>query len=134
MFYGTLSQGFEPGDFNLNNRPGETTPLGYGPEDATQFELGYKGRLLDDRVILTAAAYFINYDGRQFELQENDPATGGFTEGIVNAGDSEQMGIEIDILAYLNESWTLSAGIGTVDAEWEQWYDFSRKRGGRVSA
>ena len=100
MIYGTISQGFEPGDFNLNNRPGETVPLGYGPEDATQFEVGYKGRLMDDRVALMLAAFFVDYNDRQFELQENDPVTGGFVEGIVNVGDSEQIGFEADLLAY----------------------------------
>ncbi|MFQ6004867.1 MAG: TonB-dependent receptor [Woeseia sp.] len=119
MVYGTISQGFEPGDFNLNNRPGETVPLGYGPEDATQFEVGYKGRLMDDRVALMLAAFFVDYNDRQFELQENDPATGGFVEGIVNAGDSEQTGLEADLLAYLSDEWTLSAGVGFVDAEWD---------------
>lgn len=119
MIYGTFSQGFEPGDFNLNNRPGETVPLGYGPEDVTQFELGYKGRLMDDRVALMLAAFFIDYNDRQFELQENDPVTGGFTEGIINAGDSEQIGFEATLLAYLSDEWTLSLGVGFVDAEWD---------------
>ena len=119
MFYGTISQGFEPGDFNLNNRPGETSPLQFGPENVTQFEGGYKGRLNNDRVIFEVAAFLINYENRQFELQENDPVTGGFTEGIVNAGDSEHTGFEVDVLANLNDNWTLSAGAGWVSAEWD---------------
>ncbi|MEE8094204.1 MAG: TonB-dependent receptor plug domain-containing protein [Gammaproteobacteria bacterium] len=119
MFYGTFSQGFEPGDFNLNNRAGETTPLEYGPEHSDQFEIGYKGRHADDRVIFQIAAFYIDYEARQFELQENDPVTGGFTEGIINAGDSEHIGIEADILAELNDNWTLSAGVGFVDVEWK---------------
>ncbi|MCZ6770474.1 MAG: TonB-dependent receptor, partial [Proteobacteria bacterium] len=119
MFYGTFSQGFEPGDFNLNNRPGETVPLGYGPEHSDQFEVGYKSRLANDRLILEAAAFYIDYEARQFELQENDPVSGGFTEGIVNVGDSEHFGIEVDIMAELSDNWTLSAGAGWLDVEWK---------------
>ena len=96
MVYGLISQGFEPGDFNLTNFTDSNTLFGYGPEDATQFEIGYKGQLADGRVILTLAAFFIDYDDRQFELQTTD-ATGTVVEGIINAGDSEQIGIEGDL-------------------------------------
>lgn len=119
MVYGTISQGFEPGDFNLTNFQGENVLFGYDAEEATQYELGYKGRLLDDRVVLTAAVFFIDYQDRQFELQASDPS-GGFVEGIINAGDSEQWGAEMDLQWLLAEHWTLSVGLGYVDAEWKR--------------
>ena len=118
MFYGTVSQGFEPGDFNLNNFAGESSLFGYDAEEATQFEVGYKGRLLDDRLALTVAAFLIDYEDRQFELQAADPS-GGFVEGIINVGDSENWGFEGDLLWYLHENWTAQLGFGYVDAEWD---------------
>ena len=118
MIYGLISQGFEPGDFNLNNFTGVNALFGYGAEDATQFEVGYKGRLNNDQLILTVAAFFIDYSDRQFELQTTDPS-GTVVEGIINAGDSEQIGVEVDLIWNLNEAWTLSAGFGTVNAEWD---------------
>ena len=118
MFYGLISQGFEPGDFNLSNFTTSNSLFGYGPEDATQFEIGYKGQLANDQVILTLAAFFIDYNDRQFELQTTD-ASGTVFEGIINAGDSEQSGFEGDILWNMNDSWTLSAGVGFVNAEWD---------------
>ena len=81
MVYGTFSQGFEPGDFNLTNFAGVNSLFGYGREKATQYEIGYKGRLLGDRLILTLAGFFIDYNSRQFELQTEDPTTGGPIEG-----------------------------------------------------
>lgn len=117
MVYGIFSQGFEPGDFNLTNFAGVNSLFGYDEEKATQFEIGYKGRPTDS-VILTMAVFFINYDDRQFELQADDPS-GGFVEGIVNAGDSKQWGFEADLLWELHENWSLSAGLGYVDAEWD---------------
>lgn len=115
--YGTFSQGFEPGDFNLTNFAGANELFGYGAEDASQFELGYKARLLDGRMIATAAAFYIDYKDRQFELQAADPS-GGFVEGIINAGDSEQFGFEADVQFLINDTWQLSTGIGYVNAEW----------------
>lgn len=119
MVYGLVSQGFEPGDFNLTNFAGAGTLFGYGPEEATNFELGYKGRLADDRAVLTVAAFLVEYDDRQFELQVEDPNGQGIVEGIINAGDSRQWGIEADIQYRLHENWTLHGGIGHLDAEWQ---------------
>ncbi|MEM7280287.1 MAG: TonB-dependent receptor [Pseudomonadota bacterium] len=118
MVYGLVSQGFEPGDFNLTNFTGASALFGYEAETATQLEIGYKGRLQDDQVILTAAAFFIDYSDRQFELQTTDPS-GTIVEGIINAGDSQQFGLEVDLLWSLNENFSVSAGIGLIDAEWD---------------
>ena len=119
MVYGTVSQGFEPGDFNLTNFEGVDSLFGYGEERATQYEIGYKGRLLDDRLILTLAGFFIDYKNRQFELQTEDPNTGTVVEGIVNVGDSEAWGLEGDMVLSMHENWTLSTGFGYVDPEWD---------------
>ena len=119
MVYGTVSQGFEPGYFNLTNFAGVDSLYGYGEERATQFEIGYKGRLMGDRLILTLAGFFIDYKDRQFELQAENPQDGTVLEGIVNAGDSEAWGLEGDMALSMHENWTLSAGFGYVDAEWD---------------
>ena len=119
MVYGLVSQGFEPGDFNLTNFAGVDALFGFLPEQATQYEIGYKGRLASDRVILTLAAFLIDYEDRQFELQTDDPTTGTVIEGIVNVGDSENWGLEADLVWSVHDNWTLSAGFGWVEAEWD---------------
>ena len=116
MVYGTVSQGFEPGDFNCC---AQDFVAGYRKEKATQYELGYKGRLMQDRLVLTLAGFFIDYKDRQFELQRTDPVTNTVIENITNVGDSEAWGLEGDLLLSMHEHWTLSAGFGYVDAEWD---------------
>tara|TARA_R110002060_G_scaffold78357_1_gene91406 strand:- start:2728 stop:4950 length:2223 start_codon:yes stop_codon:yes gene_type:complete len=118
MFYGTISQGFEPGDLNLNNFTGDNTLIPYGNESAIQYEIGYKNRMLDNRLDIYAAIFAIDYSDRQYELQATDP-NGGFVEGIINAGDSSQWGFESDFTFALTENWIVSGGIGYVDAEWK---------------
>ena len=118
MVYALFSQGFEPGSFNAFNLEGENALFDIEKEEATQVEIGYKGRLLDDRLLLTLAGFYIDYEGRQFELQTKSPVTGTVLEGIFNIGDSEQWGLEGDMLLSMHENWTVSAGFGYVDAEW----------------
>ena len=122
MVYGTVSQGFEPGDFNCC---GQDFVASFVKEKATQYEIGYKGRLLDDRLILTLAGFYIDYKDRQFELQRVNPATNTVIENITNVGDSEAWGLEGDVILSMHENWTLSAGFGYVDAEWDDGTLFS---------
>lgn len=117
--YANIAQGFEPGGFNLANFEGSNVLFGFGPEEATSYEVGYKGRLLDGRLLLSVAAFAVDYRDRQFELQTTDPVTGNIVEGILNAGDSSQYGAEIDLTYQATDNLTISLGAGMVDAEWD---------------
>ena len=118
LLYLTYSQGFEPGDFNLTSFEGVRDLFGYGPERATNYELGYKSRLFDNRVVLTAALFKTDYKDRQAELQLEAP-TGEVIEGIINAGDSRNMGWEASVQALLHPDWTLTVDGGAISSEWK---------------
>ena len=118
MFYLLYSQGFEPGDFNLTSFEGVRDLFGYGPERATNYELGYKGRLWDDRVVLTAAVFKTDHKDRQAELQV-EAAGGEVVEGIINAGDSRNMGWEASVQALLHPDWTLTVEGGAISSKWK---------------
>ena len=60
----------------------------------------------------------IEIQDRQFELQAADPS-GGFVEGIINAGDSENWGLEAELFWHLSDNWTMQLGAGFLDAEWD---------------
>lgn len=116
--YATFSKGFEPGGFNLTNFAGVNELFGFGPEKTTNYEVGFKGNFLDGRLIFTTAAFFIDYKDRQFELQTTDPS-GNIVEGILNAGNSEQYGIEFEANWYVNENLSFILGGGLLEAEWD---------------
>ena len=118
-FYANYSQGVEPGGFNLGNFAGSNALFGFQAEEAVNYEIGFKGRFAENRVTFTTAAFLIDYDKRQFELQAADPVTGDFVEGIVNAGDSTQYGVEFDLAWQATETLRLSLGAGYVNAEWD---------------
>ena len=117
MVYFTYAKGYEPGGYNLANLEGENDLFGFGIEEASSFELGWKSRLLDDRVTLSAAAFYIDYTDRQVEYQAQ--VGGQVIEGINNLGDSEQFGFEAEVNFQVTESLSLAAGLGVVDAEWK---------------
>ena len=117
MVYFTYAKGYEPGGYNLANFEGENDLFGFDIEEVSSFELGWKSRFLDDRLTLSAAAFYIDYTDRQVEFQAQ--VGGQVIEGIINLGDSEQYGIEAEMNLQVSEHLSLSAGLGIVDAEWK---------------
>ncbi|MBB3224769.1 TonB-dependent receptor [Pseudoduganella umbonata] len=76
MGYASVSTGYKAGGFAdktdscnyqlcADGQPGVVTFLPYGPETVTNFELGYKGKFLDNRLSLSATAFFMKYKDMQ---------------------------------------------------------------------
>ena len=128
MAYLTVSKGFEPGGWvgiaggapPVYGPNGEKTLAGFEPEEAIQYELGWKGSLADGRVQATAALFFIDYDDRQFEfIVPNPSGDGTLIDGIENIGDSEQTGIELGLTWQASDYLQIAAAYGYIDAEWD---------------
>lgn len=76
MVYGSISTGYKAGGFAdktdscnyhlcANGKPGEVTFLPYDPETVTNYELGFKGKFLENKLSLSATAFFMKYKGMQ---------------------------------------------------------------------
>ncbi len=118
LVYVTAARGYEPGGFDKNHFPGSNELLGFDQEEATSVELGWKGSSQDDRMRATVAFFWVDYDARQVEYQAVDPQSGEVIEGIINVGDSRQLGAEADVTIQVTDYLRISAAAGWVDAEW----------------
>ena len=117
MVYGIFAQGAKPG--GLNGIAGQSIGLGtYEQEESDNFELGSKYSMFDNRLRLSAAAYFTQATDVQF-TQSVPSATGqgAVTSVATNQGEGEIMGLEFEIEAAITEAITLSAGYGYTDTE-----------------
>ena len=76
MVYGSLATGYKAGGFGdkdtfcmehecIGPYAGKTTFLPYKPETVTNLELGYKGLMLENRLSLSATAFFSKYKDMQ---------------------------------------------------------------------
>jgi iron complex outermembrane receptor protein len=86
-----------------------------GEERLKNYELGVKGRFLDNRMQVTADVFFMDY---------SDLQVGGYTyvdEQFIyfsaNAGEASARGFEVEVDARPNDRWRLSAAVGYVDSE-----------------
>ena len=123
MFYFTASQGYEPGGLNgttpIFTADGSPSLLAFEPEKAMQYELGWKGSLMDGRATAGVAAFFIDYEDRAYQILTPNPNGPGLIEGITNVGDTDQKGLELEFAFLINEYLTVTASAGFIDAEWD---------------
>ena len=114
MVYGTISTGFRIGGINRANIPfAPGIPKTYDSDELTNYEIGYKGNLLDRRLQLTTALYYI--DWTDMSLGQYD-ATGSIPF-LTNVGDAEVLGVEFNIDALLSDNWEFSIGGSVLNAE-----------------
>ena len=93
LIYGLYSEGFRPGGVNTTNfvgiKPARTT---FEPDRLKNFELGAKGRFLDQRLVVRAAAFYDIWSNIQSDQYR--PIAGlAYT---ANVGDAHIQGVEAE--------------------------------------
>ena len=152
--YGYLATGYKAGsitdvyvrgsDSLHPEGPGSVVNTSYGPEDALTFEMGYKGKYLENRLNIALNYYRTTYDGKQFtgnvpvdsrNAQEYDYLTEQMVDvvqvitiwGTQNFGEQEMSGIEFEFDFIPYEGGSLSGWVTQMDSEVTadfitQWY------------
>lgn len=104
LAYGTVSTGFRGGGLNAVSQPFEPVPAAFAPDTLTNFEVGVKGRLLDNLLDYQLDAYFIRWDNMQ--VQQTTPDAAFVYQG--NAGTAHVRGVEFEFEAHPIEYLTAS--------------------------
>jgi len=112
--YATTRRGFRSGDWN----PSGAVPNRFEPEEATDYEIGLKSRLIDRSLTLNIAAYQTDYKN----IQKTQVTGPGVTE-IRNAAAARIRGIELEMLARPSDNFQVGANYTLTDAEYESFLD-----------
>ncbi len=127
--YGSFSQGFKAGGFDPRARedldPLGLSQAGFAPETVDSYELGIKGKLLDNRLTYAIAGFVANYDDQQITVQngvdtDNDGTNDTFVSSVFNAGQSKYKGLEFEGALRLSDDFTLTAVAGYIDTDIEE--------------
>ena len=119
--YLNISKGSKPGGFNTNvplgaTGGGDESFRAYEEEEAWNYEVGYKARLMDGRMALNVAAYRTEADDQQFTLVV-EHAPNQSTSIVDNLGKTGISGLEIEMETLLSENLTLNLGYAWTKAE-----------------
>ena len=116
MVYASLSEGFLSGGINVS---AQAAPP-FKPEKLTSYEVGLKSEYFDKRLRFNSAFFYSDYKDIQFSIISVLPGTLIPIRTIGNAAKAEVWGFEMDASAVPLESIILSAGIGHIDAKYEE--------------
>ncbi|VVP78347.1 putative TonB-dependent receptor BfrD [Pseudomonas fluorescens] len=106
-YYVSVSRSYQPSAemFALS-----TTNQDLEPEETTNFEIGGKWDLLDNRLALTAALFRLE----RTNIKTSDPAN---PTKLVLAGEQRTDGLELTASGQLSDKWQVYAGYAFLDAE-----------------
>jgi iron complex outermembrane receptor protein len=122
--YAKLAQGWKAGGYNGEAPSADAFFESYDPEEVLSQELGFKSRLMDDRVQLNAAVFMNDVSDMQFSVFLE--GTGGAASTVDNAGAATIRGVEIELIAQLSESLRLGANLGTLDTQYDEFIELGQ--------
>lgn len=111
MLYARLASGYRPG--GPNNESSVNKLPTYAPDKTQNYELGFKGNVLDRRLSFDASIYYI--DWKNIQLQVVDPTTKSAI--FVNAGGAKSQGVELSVTARPVRGLTVAGWIALDHAE-----------------
>ena len=118
-WYGTISKGNKSGGVQIAPVKEKET---FDPETLWNYEIGVKADLLDQRLRLNAAIFYMDWTDLQVSFQENlTDEDGNFIlfGGTDNADSATSKGFELSATALLSEKLLLNVNIGYLDAKFD---------------
>jgi len=123
LAYAVYAKGYKPG--GLNGRPGTLATIPaptYGQEESDNYEIGLKSEVLDGRLVVNTALFFI--DAQDIQLTTPlSTATSTLTSIVTNQGSGEVRGAELEATLYLTETLSVGATYALADTEFTRGCD-----------
>lgn len=128
--YAKVAKGFKSGGFNGRaNTPGLDEP--YDPETVWSYEVGARKSSADGRFNVSGAVFYNDYKDFQARTARAT-GPGEFEFPVLNAGELEIYGAELEAQALIGDALTLDAQIGYLSAEYTEFIDASAPTGDRA--
>jgi len=120
LAYANVSTGFKSGGFTGSASTAAVAATPFGPEEATNFEIGFKSDLLDRRLRLNVTAFYTDYKDLQV-TRFFQPLGGDFGEFITeNAGEADIKGLEVEWTALITQSLEFGGSYAYLDATYSK--------------
>lgn len=108
--YASVAKSIKPAGFSTSGVDQFTDFNDFETEKLWSYEVGWKGRLLDNRLSANTAFFYQDYTNQQVSSTVFDTDSGVPRGATVNAGKSRRWGIELEGLFQATENLTLSGG------------------------
>lgn len=127
QIYANAGKGNKPGGFNTAAGAGlgqlPANLLAFQEEQAWQYEIGAKTSWLDDRVILNAAAFYIDWSNLVVNAQFQPPGSATSIGYAANAGKAKVEGFEVELRAAPTEWLDVYGGLSYAPSRLDNYAD-----------
>ena len=128
LLYASASRGYKSGGFNTDGSL-DADLREFNAETLWNYEAGFKGLLLDNRLQLQAALFWMDREDVQISsstVRVRDNGSAEFIDFIGNAAGGTNRGLEISAQWQSADHWSLYGNLGLLDADYE---DFINSNG-----
>jgi len=119
MAYFTTSTGFRSGGLSPRAQDPDILARGYAPEKLTNYEVGLRTKLWDNRLIFNLTGFHMIYKDMQIELTYPSVLT-GTQLALDNAGGAKLNGVEMEFEAAVTDWWRVSGNAGYLDSKYTE--------------
>jgi iron complex outermembrane receptor protein len=117
--YASFSEGFKSGGYDLRATTEVATITPYRPQITQTYEVGLKTKFLNNRVVANLALYYNKIKDIQFRANCFPPYCAVPFSGLINAGDGNTRGGEIEISALPFEGLRLNGTAAYLKTEYD---------------
>lgn len=120
VLYGKIGESAKAGGFVMSNTLALAEDVEYDDEEALGYEIGYKARLMDQRLELNVALFRNEFTDLQVSSFNTPPGSAPVLT-ISNAGESTSQGLELE-LNYAATDWlVLGTSLAWLDSEYDKY-------------
>ena len=119
--YGNIAKGNKPGGFNDSDSP----KVAYDEEEAWNYEVGVKARILDGRGTWNSSIYMIDWTDQQLTFNAQRP-DGSLTSFIDNVGETSVTGFETEVSMMITDNWDMTANYSYTNAEIDEYINIDQ--------
>lgn len=110
MLFTLFSQGYMPGGYNYGSAQGVGSFI-YGNENSNNYEIGYKGKFLDNNLAVNLSLFHTEIKNKQ--IVDLLP---GFVQSVSNAAHTTNKGVELSLHYNITENLLATAHYALLDA------------------
>jgi len=127
LTYATVAKGFNPGGFNHHNT--DADEISFGSEKLISYELGFKSTLLDNKVFLNSAIYYMDIGNLH---TVNYTSATSFERS--NKAKATSKGFELEIQAKATKNLNLFANYGYSNVQFDEFSDVKGDYTGNIKS
>lgn len=116
--YAKVATGYRSGGYNVRSSSVQDFRTPFDEEDVISYEVGWKSDLLNRSLRLNGSLFYLEYSDRQ--IAQFAAGSSGASTVIVNAGESNTTGLELEGVWLVSPGLRVIASYGYLDLEYDE--------------